>query len=32
MENSVESVNANTKVKKVNDNISSAMHMDHETM
>ena len=31
MENSVESVNANIKVKKVNDNISSAMDMDHET-
>ena len=30
MENSVEGVNANIKVK-VNDNISSAMHMDHET-
>ena len=31
MENSVESVNVNIKVKNVNDNISSAMHMDHET-
>ena len=31
MENSVESVNVNIKVKKVNDNISTAMHMDHET-
>ena len=30
MENSVESVNANIKVKKVNDNISSAVHLDHE--
>ena len=30
MENSVESVNVNIKVKKVNDNISTAMHMDHE--
>ena len=29
MENSVESVNANIKVKKVNGNISTAMHMDH---
>ena len=25
-----ESVNVNIKVKKVNDNISTAMHMDHE--
>ena len=31
MENGVENVNATIKVKKVNDNISSAMHMDHET-
>ena len=31
MENSVESVNANIMVKKVNDNLSAAMHMDHET-
>ena len=31
MENSVEGVNANIKVKKVNDNISAAMHMYHET-
>ena len=31
MENSVESVNANIKVKKVNDNLSAAMHMEHET-
>ena len=30
MENSVESVNVNIKVKKINDNISTAMHMDHE--
>ena len=30
MENSVESVNVNIKVKKVSDNISTAMHMDHE--
>ena len=30
MENSVESVNVNIKVKKVNDNISTAMHMDHQ--
>ena len=30
MENSVENVNVNIKVKKVNDNISTAMHMDHE--
>ena len=31
MENRLESVNANIKVKKVNDNISTTMHMDHET-
>ena len=31
MENSVEGVNANIKVKKANDNISAALHMDHET-
>ena len=31
MENGVENVNATIKVKKVNDNISSAMHMNHET-
>ena len=31
MGNSVESVNANIKVKKVNDNLSAALHMDHET-
>ena len=31
MENRVESVNANIKVKKVNDNISTALHIDHET-
>ena len=30
MENSVESVNANIKVKKANDSISTAMHMDHQ--
>ena len=30
MENSVESVNVNIKVKKVSDNISTAMHIDHE--
>ena len=28
----MESVNANIKVKKVNDNIFTAMHMDHETL
>ena len=27
----MEGVNANIKVKKVNDNISAAMHMYHET-
>ena len=31
MKNGVENVNATIKVKKVNDNISSAMHMDYET-
>ena len=31
MENGVDNVNATIKVKKVNGNISSATHMDHET-
>ena len=31
MKNRVKSLNASIEVKKVNDNIATAMHMDHET-